>query len=241
MKKSTNKDIENKNIEIFTKEISIEEVYKRYELFEVEAEIIKEYFKDKGEVLDLGCGRGRTTAPLYNMGYEVVGIDPSEEMIKAAKQDFPEIDFSVGNACELEFENNEFDYVFFSFNGIDYIYPEERRIKALKEIFRVLKPEGLFVFSSHNSRYFIPHSLLDSLIYLPKFYFINLLQGNLYSKYRIDPAREGYLTIYQIAPFKQQKQLEKIGFKLIDVKTRHFKKYFKRFDPWPYYIAKKGL
>ena len=48
-----------------------------------------------------------------------------------------------------EFKDEEFDYIIFSFNGLDSINHEDR-LKGLREIYRVLKQDCLFVFSSHN-------------------------------------------------------------------------------------------
>ncbi len=47
------------------------------------------------------------------------------------------------------FDNACFDFVLFTFNGIDGM-SHEKRIKTLKEIFRVLKYDGVFAFSTHN-------------------------------------------------------------------------------------------
>jgi ubiquinone/menaquinone biosynthesis C-methylase UbiE len=48
------------------------------------------------------------------------------------------------------FENETFDFVMFSFNGLDYLSHSDRLL-ALGEIRRVLKPAGLLLFSSHNA------------------------------------------------------------------------------------------
>ncbi len=78
------------------------------------------------KILDLGCGVGRTTKPLYDLGYNVIGVEIIKEMIDLAKKKYPNIDFRVGDACNLKFKDAEFDIVFFSFNGMDYIFPEKK-------------------------------------------------------------------------------------------------------------------
>ena len=59
-----------------------------------------------------------------------------------------------------EFEDNSFDFVLFSFNGIDSFGPQDR-LKALKEIRRVLKNNGYFCFSSHNLNWKNLHNLFS--------------------------------------------------------------------------------
>jgi ubiquinone/menaquinone biosynthesis C-methylase UbiE len=100
-------------------------------------------------VLDIGIGAGRTTAYLKPVAGSYVGIDISAAMLQQAKQRFPDADLRLGDVRKLDFPDQSFSFVMFSFNGIDYIKPEER-ITALREIRRVLRPGGCFVFSSHN-------------------------------------------------------------------------------------------
>ncbi|MBC8256890.1 MAG: class I SAM-dependent methyltransferase [Candidatus Marinimicrobia bacterium] len=71
----------------------------------------------------------------------MMGIDISLDMI--SKIDNPNIDASVGDAHNLQFENNTFDLIYIR-NVIHYIdHPE----KAISEIHRCLKPGGYFLFS----------------------------------------------------------------------------------------------
>jgi SAM-dependent methyltransferase len=103
------------------------------------------------QVLDLACGAGRTTYFLQQMGAQVIGVDIAENLIRAARKDFPGIDFRVGDAESLEeFEDHSFDAVQFSWNSLDVLYPKEKRLNSLHEIWRVLRPNGAFVFSHHN-------------------------------------------------------------------------------------------
>lgn len=110
--------------------------------------IRKEYVR--GDVLDIGVGGGRTVPLLTRGAGRYVGIDFVPELITAARQRFPEVDLRVGDARHLDFPDACFDVAVFSINGLDAISHGDR-ISALREIRRVLRPGGAFVFSTHNS------------------------------------------------------------------------------------------
>jgi SAM-dependent methyltransferase len=104
-------------------------------------------------ILDLGVGGGRTTPYLSSIASRYVGVDYASEMITSCRRKFPRLEFEVGNAADLsEFTSSSFDAVVMAFNGMDYVIPDESRFRALREIGRVLKPEGILIFSSHNPR-----------------------------------------------------------------------------------------
>lgn len=111
--------------------------------------IVKNFFKGK-KILVLGCGTGRTLVPLHKMGYEVTGIDINPNMVKKAKTKVRKFSIPIYlmDAARLKFPKNSFDTVFFPYHGIDYVYPDI--FKAVLETRRVLKPDGVFVFNSHN-------------------------------------------------------------------------------------------
>ncbi|MCL2771312.1 MAG: class I SAM-dependent methyltransferase [Firmicutes bacterium] len=140
-------------------EKSVLETYKEYAeygLWKSEKCVIKKYFNKADKILDIGCGAGRTTIGLYEMGYKnIIGLDIAEGMIEVAKQLAKErklpVEFVVGNALELPYEDNSFDRVLFSYNGIMCIPKVKNREKVLSEIYRVLKPGGIFVFTAHDN------------------------------------------------------------------------------------------
>ncbi len=106
-------------------------------------------------VLDLGVGTGRTTAALAPLAGRYVGADYSARMIDACRERFADHpgkpEFRVDDARELgAFADGEFAFVFFSFNGLDYLENHEDRLRALAQVRRVLAPGGAFAFSSHN-------------------------------------------------------------------------------------------
>lgn len=103
-------------------------------------------------VLDLGVGGGRTTAYLAPQAAHYVGIDYAEEMIRVCREKFPEFEFLQADASDLSnFSSSSFDVVLMAFNGIDVLHNDARN-RCLDECFRVLKPGGTLIFSTHNVR-----------------------------------------------------------------------------------------
>jgi len=115
--------------------------------------LFRTYIKPGMTVLDLGVGGGRTTPYLAKIASHYVGVDYSEPMIHACRRKFPDFNFLLADACDLSsFEDASFDAIVFSFNGLDSVVPDENRSRCLRECWRVLRPAGVFVFSSHNPR-----------------------------------------------------------------------------------------
>jgi len=128
-----------------------------------EQTVVSKHFTDPdARILDLGCGTGRTTAPLDAMGYDIVGVDLSEALVGEARKSHPEVSFQVGDATDLSFPDESFDYALFTDRGIDDIPTKAERMRAILEVWRVLRPGGVFAFDVNNqlSRFvFDPRSL----------------------------------------------------------------------------------
>lgn len=127
----------------------------RVGLWQSEEKIFTRLFKPEDSILELGCGAGRIALGLDEIGYRnILGIDYSAPMIKQARQLAQilerRVHFREGDATELEFEDDIFDGAIFGFNGLMQIPGMENRGKALREIFRVLRPGAWFVFTTHD-------------------------------------------------------------------------------------------
>ncbi|MDD5621576.1 MAG: class I SAM-dependent methyltransferase [Actinomycetota bacterium] len=138
---------------LYNSESISDEYAKRDYLEGAESAIIKKFgsrFK-KMDMLDMGVGGGRTTKYFAPLVKSYIGADYAPNMITRCrvkyrgKYSFMESDVRSMNM----FGSNMFDFVLFSYNGIDS-FSHEDRFAALKEIKRVLRSNGYLYFSSHN-------------------------------------------------------------------------------------------
>lgn len=115
--------------------------------------LFEAYIPTGSAILDLGVGGGRTTLYLASRASRYVGVDYAAAMVKTCEAKFPGLEFRVADAANLSiFPDASFDVVVFAFNGIDYVLPEQSRQSCFAQIYRVLKANGVFIFSSHNAR-----------------------------------------------------------------------------------------
>jgi ubiquinone/menaquinone biosynthesis C-methylase UbiE len=110
------------------------------------------------KMLDIGVGGGRTTQHFSKLVQKYVGIDYSQEMIAACEKRFPPSSqssdrsrvFEVVDARDMrQFEDNSFDFLLFSFNGIDALSHLDR-LQVFQEVSRIGRSGGYFCFSSHS-------------------------------------------------------------------------------------------
>lgn len=188
-------------------------------------------------ILDLGVGAGRTTPHLLRLSKNYTGFDFAPGMIRACQERFPGVRFVRGDAREMPmFADAQFDVVMFSFNGLDYLSHTDR-LRALREIRRVLKAGGLFLFSSHNSaREPFPSPWKPFLEWVHQRDWPKLLENiagvrnfmlrrgkqiftDEYSV-RVDNAHSFRLFTYYVTPAQQIQQLETHGFRLVEMYNR---------------------
>lgn len=101
------------------------------------------YVGKEGIILDVGCGYGRTLNQLYEDGYRnLIGIDFSENMIERGKKQYPYLDLRVKQGKSIDMEDNCCDAVIL-FAVLTCIIDNAEQIALLKEIERILKPNGI--------------------------------------------------------------------------------------------------
>jgi ubiquinone/menaquinone biosynthesis C-methylase UbiE len=129
--------------------------YAALEYLSAEKLFFERYIQPGESILDLGVGGGRTTPYLSARASRYVGVDYAREMIALCQRKFPGVSFVVADAAMLSaFADARVGAAVMAFSGVDYVLPESSRRAAVAEIHRVLKPSGVFIFSSHN-----PHAI----------------------------------------------------------------------------------
>jgi SAM-dependent methyltransferase len=105
---------------------------------------------DRQPILDIGVGGGRTVPYLHPASDEYVAVDFLDEMVALARSRHPHARIEQADARDLSaFAEDSFAAVFFSFNGIDGVAHDDRR-RVFSSVKRVLRPGGMFAYSTHN-------------------------------------------------------------------------------------------
>ncbi|MCG3418843.1 demethylmenaquinone methyltransferase [Oceanobacillus sp. M65] len=171
------------------------------------------------QVLDVCSGTGDwaiSSAAIVGPSGKVIGLDFSENMLSIAKEkkedlQLTQLELLHGNAMELPFEDNSFDYVTIGFglrNVPDYV-------TVLKEMYRVVKPGGKVVCLETSQ----PSLVGFRQLYYLYFRFIMPLLGRMMAK-----SYKEYAWLHESAKdFPDKEKLEQLfhqaGFSRVEVKS----------------------
>jgi SAM-dependent methyltransferase len=229
-------------------------------LFESEAVILDRLRPELigKRLLDIGIGAGRTTPFLLEISTDYTGIDYSAPLVDRARNKFELNSIFQCDARDMRrFHDKSFDFVLFSFNGLDCI-SHEGRLKAVAEVNRVLKPGGIFMFSSHNRSYrnlewerwgrghalgtvaFFKECALQVLL-MPRRYRMRRLEVIEHDYAMLNDSALRYLTLnYYISVQSQIRQLRSMNFELTEAyDSRGALVQNDDVSPWIYYVARK--
>lgn len=210
------------NLRNYATEWSLTEYTREEGLWPIERELITTFMAPPpARIADLGCGAGRTTVGLAAAGYQVTAIDLAESLIARARARHPHLDFRVMDATRLSFDDASFDAALFSYNGIDVIFPVAGRERCMAEAFRILKPGGVFVMSTHNA--------LGHIFSGGYFYWRGYRNG---LRFIADQRKNPHLTqwyfryddpggpqwLFSAPPAVTERQLRAAGFEIVDVR-----------------------
>ena len=101
-----------------------------------------------GVIADVGCGPGHVAAYLAREGARVVGVDVSPAMVEVAQRRSPELSFAVGSVLGLDMADASWSGAVAMYSLIHF--DDDMLDRALAELRRVLRPEGLLLVALHT-------------------------------------------------------------------------------------------
>ena len=120
---------------------------------------------DGKKVLDIGCATGELAFQLAKAGAFVTGIDLNEELLEKAKTEkvYPNLNFQKGDMLQLknDFRPDEFDVVLCFGNTLVHLTSSELILKMLKDVYNVLKPNGVFLLQILNYDYILSEPVTE--------------------------------------------------------------------------------
>ncbi|MEI8027440.1 MAG: bifunctional 2-polyprenyl-6-hydroxyphenol methylase/3-demethylubiquinol 3-O-methyltransferase UbiG [Pseudomonadota bacterium] len=105
----------------------------------------------KTAILDVGCGAGFLANPLASEGFQVTGIDMSDDSLSVARRfdSTKSVNYLQADAYSLPFADQTFDVV----TAMDFLEHVEDPSSIIREFSRVLKPGGVFIFHTFNRNF----------------------------------------------------------------------------------------
>lgn len=99
------------------------------------------------KILDLACGTGKHANLLHKKGFEITGVDISEEMVQEAKNAYPQIKFEEGDMKTWS-GKDKFSTIIIFFNSILYSNTKAKFLKTLDNCYSQLEEKGLLIFDT---------------------------------------------------------------------------------------------
>ena len=124
-------------------------------LWNSERIVFEKYIPKSSKIIEFGCGAGRISLGLSALGYgNITATDFAPKMVETAAEIFArhnaDIETFVCDATDTRLKDTSFDAAIFGFNGLMQIPKSAQRRRAIGEICRILKPGGIFAFTTHD-------------------------------------------------------------------------------------------
>ncbi len=107
------------------------------------------------KILDLGCGTGNLTLPLARRGYELTGVDLSQEMVAVATRKAQtigeDIRFYVGDMRDFYVPQLLFDTVISGCDVLNHLAAEADLVASFETAYKLLKVGGLWLFDLNSA------------------------------------------------------------------------------------------
>ena len=128
--------------------------------------LLREYGVGSGIVAELGCGTGNITERLADFGYDMIGIDNSEEMLDVANEKKAKSGHEILYLCQ---DMREFELygtvaaVVSICDSINYVTDTDELTQVFSLVDNYLDPDGIFIFD-FNTRHYYKDIVADATI-----------------------------------------------------------------------------
>ncbi len=215
------------NHDVYADNKELDNWIRRSGLLADEAYFIDKYIENRGRLIEAGTGGGRIALEIAkrNSDLEIVAFDFVEAMIKSAKMKSQIVDFRVDDASDLSsFEDESFDFAVYLQQIVSCV-SVELISKVLNESYRVLKKDGIILFSF---LYFDGRKINPSLSFIVNS--LRILRGEKWQRqnlpwlklagkpnFKIFSKKQATTYWFELDEIKQI--LTDIGFTIMEVKT----------------------
>jgi ubiquinone/menaquinone biosynthesis C-methylase UbiE len=190
-------------------------------LFSTDLEFARAHFSTPGRLIDLGCGTGRLMLDFACRGYSVLGVDFSEDMLRAAGAKATKAGVRVqllkANLVELDaLADASFEYAACLFSTLGMIHGAASRRRMIGHVFRLLRPDGMFLLHVHNRWFHVWDKEGRKWLFGD---FIRSPLGREFAGDRPMPAHQGLagLTLHHFTRREAVRLLTSTGFRMITV------------------------
>lgn len=111
-------------------------------------------FPRGARILDICCGTGQLAAELSKRGYEVTGVDSSDDMLKYARANAPTTAFIPADVRQFMLMAR-FNVAFSTFDSLNHLMTIEDLEQVFANVFRQLETNGVFVFDMNVEEGFL--------------------------------------------------------------------------------------
>lgn len=100
--------------------------------------------------LDIGCGTGNSTLPMFAHGIVVTGLDASKDMLELAREKLPPVNFVEADFTKFDL-GESFSLIYSVFDSLNNLLDPADFSKMATCVYKHLKPNGFFVFDANTT------------------------------------------------------------------------------------------
>lgn len=182
---------------------------------DAEIKFIKQYFKKTDSIIELGCGTGRTLIPLFELEYNISGLDFSKNMLDILRQKIKTKKIASPHLLQKDLTkfslNKKYDGAILSQRTLNFIIKPENQRKAIINIAKILKKDATLIINLMPGR---PDDFSKSQVKIKKTEtVINSKTGkkvHLYENWIPDPMKQTWSFINQFKEGKNKTETKMV-------------------------------